>query len=179
MCTGQDTTPWIIQTAQAATCPREAVEFHFNGFHWATPQLLWIHSHSGHCRQTLQASLIHSDSWHYHQPRASEALLTPYILQAQYTCPCHLRPGSVFALHFFRFLRKSLNMCLHFMLCYHPEGDGQTEHTNQTLKQYIQVHQVLWPEYHHSLLTKGTTLTSQFTLNVTSYQAGLMTMQLT
>ena len=28
-------------------------------------------------------------------------------------------------------------MKLHFTLGYHPEGDRQTEHTNQTLEQYI------------------------------------------
>ena len=28
-------------------------------------------------------------------------------------------------------------MWLHFTLNYHSEGDGQTEHMNQTLKQYL------------------------------------------
>ena len=31
-------------------------------------------------------------------------------------------------------------MQLHFTLGYHPEGDGQTKHTNQTLKQYLHVY---------------------------------------
>ena len=31
-------------------------------------------------------------------------------------------------------------MKLHFTSGYHPEGDGQTERTNQTLEQYIQVY---------------------------------------
>jgi len=31
-------------------------------------------------------------------------------------------------------------MWLHFTSGYHPEGDGQTEHTNQTLKQYLHVY---------------------------------------
>ena len=31
-------------------------------------------------------------------------------------------------------------MKLHFTLGYHPEGDGQTERTNQTLEQYIWVY---------------------------------------
>ena len=34
----------------------------------------------------------------------------------------------------------ALDMKLHFTLGYHPEGDGQTEHTNQTLEQYIWVY---------------------------------------
>jgi len=31
-------------------------------------------------------------------------------------------------------------MKLHFTSGYHPEGDGQTEHVNQTLEQYLRVH---------------------------------------
>ena len=31
-------------------------------------------------------------------------------------------------------------MRLHFTSGYHPEGDGQTECTNQTLKQYLRVY---------------------------------------
>ena len=31
-------------------------------------------------------------------------------------------------------------MKLHFTSGYHPEGDGQTERTNQTLEQYLQVY---------------------------------------
>ena len=31
-------------------------------------------------------------------------------------------------------------MKLHFTSGYHPEGNGQTERTNQTLEQYIQVY---------------------------------------
>jgi len=31
-------------------------------------------------------------------------------------------------------------MWLHFTSGYYPEGDGQTEHTNQTLKQYLRVY---------------------------------------
>ena len=42
--------------------------------------------------------------------------------------------------HFFRLLGKVLNMCLHFTSGYHPEEDGQTECTNQTLEQYLRVY---------------------------------------
>ena len=31
-------------------------------------------------------------------------------------------------------------MKLHYTSGYHPEGDGQTEHTNQTLEQYLRVY---------------------------------------
>jgi hypothetical protein len=48
--------------------------------------------------------------------------------------------GSEFVSHFFRSLGKALDMKLHFTSGYHPEGDGQTERTNQTLEQYIRIY---------------------------------------
>src|SRR6266545_4406124 len=45
--------------------------------------------------------------------------------------------GSEFISHFFRSLGTALDMKLHFTLGYHPEGDGQTECLNQTLRQYL------------------------------------------
>src|SRR6202789_3032324 len=48
--------------------------------------------------------------------------------------------GTEFVSHFFRSLGKALDMKLHFTSGYHPEGDGQTEHTNQTLEQYLRIY---------------------------------------
>src|SRR5258708_16055145 len=48
--------------------------------------------------------------------------------------------GSEFISHFFCSLGKLLRMRLHFTSGYHLEGDGQTEHTNQVLGQYLQVY---------------------------------------
>src|SRR6202453_3916995 len=48
--------------------------------------------------------------------------------------------GTEFVSHFFRSLGKALNMKLHFTSGYHPEGDGQTERTNQTLEQYLRIY---------------------------------------
>ena len=45
--------------------------------------------------------------------------------------------GPEFISHFFRSLGKALDMKLHYTSGYHPEGDGQTECTNQTLEQYL------------------------------------------
>ena len=45
--------------------------------------------------------------------------------------------GTGFISAFFCSLSKVLDMKLHFTSGYHPESDGQTEHTNQTLKQYL------------------------------------------
>src|ERR1700736_780741 len=48
--------------------------------------------------------------------------------------------GTEFVSHFFRSLGKALNMKLHFTSRYHPEGDRQTERTNQTLEQYLHIY---------------------------------------
>ena len=45
--------------------------------------------------------------------------------------------GLEYISHFFWSLSKALDMKLHFTSRYHPEGDRQTEHTNQTLEQYL------------------------------------------
>ena len=42
--------------------------------------------------------------------------------------------------NFFQSLGTALDMQLHFTSGYHPEGDRQTECTNQTLKQYLCVY---------------------------------------
>ena len=56
--------------------------------------------------------------------------------------PSHITSncGTEFISTFFRSLSKVLDMKLHFTSGYHPEGDGQTEHTNQTLEQYLWVY---------------------------------------
>jgi len=56
--------------------------------------------------------------------------------------PSHITSdrGSEFVSNFFRSLGTALNMWLHFTSGYHPEGDGQTEHMNQTLEQYLRVY---------------------------------------
>ena len=48
--------------------------------------------------------------------------------------PAHMTcdRGSEFISHFFRLLGTALDMKLHFTSGYHPEGDGQTERTNQS-----------------------------------------------
>jgi len=48
--------------------------------------------------------------------------------------------ASEFVSHFFCSLGKALGMTLHFTSGYHPEGDGQTEQTKQTLKQYLRIY---------------------------------------
>ena len=47
--------------------------------------------------------------------------------------------GSKFVSHFFCSLGTALYMKIHFTSGYHSEGDGQTEHLNQTLEQYLHI----------------------------------------
>ena len=74
----------------------------------------------------------------------STELTKLFVLHVFYkhNVPFHVtsNQGSKFMAHFFCSLRKALDMTLHFISRYHPEGDGQTEHTNQTLEQYIGVY---------------------------------------
>src|SRR5207245_2348851 len=48
--------------------------------------------------------------------------------------------GPEFVSHFFCSLGKALDINMHFTSRYHQEGDGQTEHANQTLEQYLHVY---------------------------------------
>ena len=61
---------------------------------------------------------------------------------SKYGIPSHVTSdrGSEFVSNFFWSLGTALNMWLHFTSGYHPEGDGQTEHMNQTLEQYLRVY---------------------------------------
>ena len=56
--------------------------------------------------------------------------------------PSHIisNRGLEFVSNFFWSLGTALNMWLYFTSDYHPEGDGQTKRTNQTLKQYLYVY---------------------------------------
>ena len=55
---------------------------------------------------------------------------------SKHSVPAHVTcdRGSEFVLRFFRSLGMALDMKLHVTSGYHLEGDGQTEHTNQTLE---------------------------------------------
>jgi len=61
---------------------------------------------------------------------------------SKHSVPAHITSdrGTEFVSHFFRSLGKALDMHLHFTSGYHPEGDGQTERSNQILKQYLRIY---------------------------------------
>jgi len=71
----------------------------------------------------------------------SDQLVQWFVIHifSKHGVPSHvtLDQGSEFISHFFQSLGLALDMKLHFTLGYHPEGDGQTKRTNQTLEQYL------------------------------------------
>ena len=79
-----------------------------------------------------------------HDTITSAQLAQLFVLHvfSKHGVPSHVTSdrGSEFVSHFFRSLGEALDMRLHFTSGYHPEGDGQTERTNQTLEQYIRVY---------------------------------------
>ena len=56
--------------------------------------------------------------------------------------PSHVTSGrgTEFVSKFFRSLANALDMRLHFTSGYHLEADSQTEHTNQTLEQFLRIY---------------------------------------
>src|SRR5260370_15147115 len=73
-------------------------------------------------------------------PQLAQLFLTHVF--SKHRVPSHITSdqGTEFVSHFFHSLGKLLQMELHFTSGYHPEGDGQTEHINQVLEQYLRAH---------------------------------------
>jgi len=91
-----------------------------------------------------------------HDTITSPELTKLFLLHvfSKHGVPTHITSDcdTEFISHFFQSLGKAPNMCLHFTSGYHLEGDGQTEHSNQTLKQYLCVYynyqQDNWADLH-------------------------------
>jgi len=79
-----------------------------------------------------------------HDTITSPELAKLFLLHvfSKHGVPTHVTSdhGTEFVSHFFQSLGKALNMCLHFTSGYHPEGNGQTEQSNQTLEQYLWIY---------------------------------------
>ena len=90
-------------------------------------------------RLTKQAIFIPA-----HDTITSADLARLFVLHvfSKHGVPSHVTSdrGLEFVSNFFQSLGTALNMQLHFTSGYHPEGDGQTECTNQTLKQYLHIY---------------------------------------
>ena len=73
---------------------------------------------------------------------ADSACLFVLHVFSKHSIPSHVTSdrGLEFVSNFFWSLGTALNMQLHFTLGYHSKDDGQTEHTNQILKQYLCVY---------------------------------------
>ena len=76
-----------------------------------------------------------------HETITSANLACLFILYmfSKHSVPSHITSdkGSEFVSNFFCFLGTVLNIQLHFTSGYHSKDDRQTEHMNQTLKQYL------------------------------------------
>jgi len=61
---------------------------------------------------------------------------------SKHGAPAHVTSdrGSEFVSRFFKALSLALDIRLHFTSGYHPEADGQTKRTNQTLEQYLRIY---------------------------------------
>src|SRR5882724_1210339 len=75
-----------------------------------------------------------------------DTIMSPQLAQlfvlhvfSKHGVPSHVTSNHSmeFISHFFQSLGTALDMKLHFTSRYHPEGDGQTKQTNQTLEQYL------------------------------------------
>ena len=79
-----------------------------------------------------------------HDTITSADLARLFVLHvfSKHGVPSHVTSdrGLEFVSNFFQSLGTALDMRLHFTSGYHPEGDGQTECTNQTLEQYLRVY---------------------------------------
>jgi len=79
-----------------------------------------------------------------HDTITSVDLVHLFVLHvfSKYSIPFHVTSnrGLEFVSNFFWSLDTALDMQLHFTSGYHPEGDGQTKHMNQTPEQYLYVY---------------------------------------
>ena len=79
-----------------------------------------------------------------HDTITSVDLVHLFVLHvfSKHSIPSHVTSdkGSEFVSNFFRSLGTALDMQLYFTSGYHLKGNGQTEHTNQTLEQYLYIY---------------------------------------
>jgi len=79
-----------------------------------------------------------------HDTITSPELTKLFLLHvfSKHGVPTHVTSdrGTEFVSHFFQSLGKALDMHLHFTSSYHPEGNGQTDRSNQTLEQYLRIY---------------------------------------
>ena len=116
------------------------MKLHLDGLHRATPFIYRLYSHPGRGRQASKQAIFIPT----HDTITSPELAKLFLLHvfSKHGVPAHVTSdrGTEFVSHFFQSLGKALDMRLHFTSGYHPEGDGQTERSNQTLEQYLRIY---------------------------------------
>ena len=91
--------------------------------YWLTKQIIFISAHD----IIISVNLAHLFILHVF----SKHSISFYITSDR---------DSEFVSNFFHSLGTALDMWLYFTLGYHPKGDRQTKHINQTLKQYLYIY---------------------------------------
>ena len=128
---------WISQTT---SYPRMTMEFHFYILHQKTSIILQVWHCLGYSRLAHQAGNLYS----CHDTITSMDLAHLFILHvfSKHGIPSYITSnrGSEFVSNFFHSLGTALDIQLHFTLGYHSEDDRQTNHMNQTLKQYLHIY---------------------------------------
>src|SRR5882724_11438806 len=123
----QTCVPQTLQTSQATSDSREALEFHIHGFHREAPSIFRLHLNSSLVDRLSKQSLFIPT----HDTITSPQLAQLFILHvfSKHGVPSHVTSdrSMEFVSHFFWSLRTALDMKLHFTSRYHPEGDGQTK----------------------------------------------------
>jgi len=102
----QTSTLQAIQTTQTTPNLWMTLEHNLHGFHQNALLLIWLWHNPGHCQSTLQADHILSNSRHYHFTWVSKTVCNPYLLQAQYSIPCHFQLWIWVCLKLFPVLRS-------------------------------------------------------------------------
>jgi len=90
-------------------------------------------------RLTKQAIFVPT-YWTINMPALAELFIIHVFSKHGAPLYVTLDRGSEFVSRFFRSLATALGIKLHFTSGYHPEGNGQTEQTNQTLEQYLRIY---------------------------------------
>ena len=125
----------VTSPSQTTPHPWMTMEFHFYRLHRETSVILQVWHYLGHSQLAHQAGDLYPCPWHHHIRGLSTSVCSSCV-------PSHVTfdRGSEFVSNFFQSLDTALDMRLHFTSGYHPEGDGQTKCTNQTLEQYLCVY---------------------------------------
>jgi len=78
-----------LQTSQATSDSREALEFHIHGFHREVPSIFWLYLDSSHCWLSLKGVTLHPDSQYHYVTSTCTTLCSTRLFKAQCSKPHH------------------------------------------------------------------------------------------